>query len=61
MPVELTVRPAVPTDAEAIAVIYNQGIEDRIAAFETETRDGDARRRWLDGVEVARLIPENTD
>jgi phosphinothricin acetyltransferase len=33
-----TVRLARPADAGAIATIYNQGIEDRIATFETEPR-----------------------
>ncbi len=33
-----TTRPAEPGDAEAIARIYNQGIEDRVATFETEPR-----------------------
>jgi phosphinothricin acetyltransferase len=42
------VRDALPADCEYIAAIYNQGIEDRIATFETEMRDGDERRRWLD-------------
>ena len=32
------VRPVEPSDAAAIAAIYNQGIEDRIATFETEPR-----------------------
>ena len=32
------VRPATAVDAEAIARIYNQGIEDRVATFETEPR-----------------------
>ena len=34
-------------DAEAIAVIYNQGIEDRVATFETEPRSAAERRQWL--------------
>ena len=34
----LKARPARPADAGAIAEIYNQGIEDRIATFETEPR-----------------------
>jgi phosphinothricin acetyltransferase len=33
-----TTRLAVAADAEAIARIYNQGIEERIATFETELR-----------------------
>jgi L-amino acid N-acyltransferase YncA len=33
-----SVRPARADDAAAIALIYNQGIEDRVATFETEPR-----------------------
>jgi L-amino acid N-acyltransferase YncA len=43
----IPIRAAEPTDADAIAVIYNQGIEDRLATLETETRSADERRRWL--------------
>jgi len=32
------VRPGEPADAAAIAAIYNEGIEDRIATFETAPR-----------------------
>jgi L-amino acid N-acyltransferase YncA len=42
MPAALTVRLAEPRDAGAIAAIYNQGIEDRVATFQTrrhEARD----------------------
>ena len=35
---DFRVRPAELRDAAAIAQIYNQGIEDRIATFETEPR-----------------------
>lgn len=35
---ELRVRLATPSDAAAIAEIYNQGIEERIATFETALR-----------------------
>jgi L-amino acid N-acyltransferase YncA len=34
----LTVRVATVDDAAAIAAIYNEGIADRIATFETEPR-----------------------
>ena len=34
----VTVRPAAAGDAEAIAAIYNEGIEDRVATFETRLR-----------------------
>lgn len=35
-------------DADAIARIYNQGIADRIATFETEPRDAAAVRSWFE-------------
>ncbi len=38
MELETTVRLAVTSDAEAIARIYNEGIDDRVATFETEHR-----------------------
>src|SRR5437667_285899 len=34
----ITTRVATPADAGAIAAIYNEGIADRIATFETEPR-----------------------
>lgn len=48
--VETTVRPATPADAAAIARIYNEGIADRIATFETEPRTpADIERRLAAG------------
>ena len=44
---EYRVRPATPPDAAAIALIYNQGIEDRLATLETELRTPEERRQWL--------------
>ena len=41
------VRLATEADAAAISVIYNQGIEDRLATLETEPRTPDERRQWL--------------
>ena len=41
-------RPARREDAAAIAFIYNQGIEDRIATFETELRTTADIERLLD-------------
>ena len=35
---KLRTRAATPADASAIAAIYNEGIADRIATFETEPR-----------------------
>jgi L-amino acid N-acyltransferase YncA len=41
-------RPARSEDAEAIARIYNEGIEDRLATFETRRRSADDVRRWVE-------------
>lgn len=41
-------RPATPEDAGPIAQIYNEGIEDRIATFETEPRSAQDVAGWLD-------------
>ena len=46
----LHTRSATPDDAAAIAAIYNQGIEDRVATFETRLRTEDDIRAWFDGV-----------
>ena len=43
-----TVRLAGLEDAAAIARIYNEGIEDRLATFETEPRSADDVLRWLE-------------
>jgi L-amino acid N-acyltransferase YncA len=44
----LLVRAAAPADAPAIAAIYNEGIADRVATFETRERSTDEVRAWLD-------------
>jgi hypothetical protein len=44
----LTARPARRDDAPAITEIYNQGIEDRIATFETEPREVADVLPWFD-------------
>ena len=46
----ITTRSATKADAAAIALIYNQGIEDRIATFETRPRTAGEIERWFDGV-----------
>jgi L-amino acid N-acyltransferase YncA len=46
----VTARFATPEDADAIARIYNDGIEDRVATFETRLRTGEDVRAWFDGV-----------
>jgi phosphinothricin acetyltransferase len=43
-------RPATPDDAAAIARIYNEGIADRVATFETRFRSAEDVRAWFDGV-----------
>jgi phosphinothricin acetyltransferase len=43
------VRRARPEDAARIAEIYNQGIEDRVATFETRPRDADEVAGWIAG------------
>jgi L-amino acid N-acyltransferase YncA len=46
--VSLTVRPAAAADAEAVARIYNEGIADRLATFETRERAAGEVAAWLD-------------
>jgi phosphinothricin acetyltransferase len=46
-PVEMKTRLAVPEDSPAIAKIYNQGIEDRVATFETELRAAADIQSWF--------------
>lgn len=41
------IRDATAADAAAIARIYNQGIEDRVATLETELRSPEERAEWL--------------
>ena len=42
-------RDAAVADARAIARIYNEGIDDRVATFETRHRTADDVVQWLDG------------
>jgi phosphinothricin acetyltransferase len=44
---EMLVRAAVIEDTEAIASIYNEGIHDRIATFETRLRTPEDIQSWL--------------
>ncbi len=43
----LTTRPMDLADCEAVARIYNEGIDDRIATFETRHRTRDDIEAWL--------------
>ena len=44
-----TARPARIGDTPAITAIYNEGIADRIATFETEPRTTEQIASWFDG------------
>jgi phosphinothricin acetyltransferase len=45
----LTTRPAAPADAAVIATIYNEGIADRVATFETRPRGAEDVLAWFNG------------
>src|SRR5215213_3756559 len=49
MSAPLHTRRATPADAPAIAEIYNQGIADRVATFETSPRAAEDVQAWFDG------------
>src|ERR1700674_4340172 len=53
-------RSAKPEDAAAIAEIYNQGIEDRIATFETRLRAAGDIRAGFDGVHRVVVVEEES-
>ena len=57
----LAVRAAEPGDAEAIARIYNDGIEERVATFETDPRSGEDVRRWLSAGERLPVLVADHD
>jgi L-amino acid N-acyltransferase YncA len=43
----LTIRPATPADAEAIAAIYNHYVTHSVATFDTQATTAENRRAWL--------------
>jgi phosphinothricin acetyltransferase len=51
-------RRATPDDAEAIARIYNAGIVERIATFETRLRTAQDIRPWFDGTHPIVVVEE---
>jgi L-amino acid N-acyltransferase YncA len=55
----ITTRKATPTDADAIARIYNEGIEDRIATFETRPRSAEEVAGWFDGVHPVVVVEDD--
>jgi len=48
----LRTRVATPADASAIAAIYNEGIADRVATFETEPRSATDITGWFTGQHI---------
>ncbi len=53
-------RPATPADAPAIARIYNEGIEDRVATFETRLRTPEDILGWFDGVHPIVVVEDDS-
>jgi phosphinothricin acetyltransferase len=57
----LSVRPARPADAEAVAAILEQGIEDRVATFETRPVAPEEWEPRLASGEELVLVAEESD
>jgi phosphinothricin acetyltransferase len=55
---DLRARLATPEDAAAIAHIYNEGIEDRVATFETRLRTENDVRAWFDGIHPVVVVEQ---
>lgn len=51
-------RPATRRDAESIVRIYNEGIEERIATFETRPRTAEEIQAWFDGTHPIVVVEE---
>jgi L-amino acid N-acyltransferase YncA len=55
----MTARAAGPDDAPVMARIYNEGIQDRVATFETQLRSADDIQKWFDGVHPIVVVEDN--
>jgi L-amino acid N-acyltransferase YncA len=55
-----TIRPARPADAEAIAALYNAGIAERQATFETRPREPAEVAAWFEPA-LPFLVAEDAD
>jgi L-amino acid N-acyltransferase YncA len=44
----VAIRPATPGDAQRVAEIFNQGVEDRVATFETREAGPEDATRWIE-------------
>src|SRR5262252_1602900 len=51
-------RGGTAADSAAIAEIYNQGIDDRLATFETRARTAADVRGWFDGVHPVVVVEQ---
>src|SRR4051794_37819971 len=56
----IIIRPATGSDAAAIADIYNQGIADRAATFETEPRSEADMRARIDDARFPLLVADQS-
>ncbi len=56
----INVRDASPADAEAMAWIYNQGIEERTATFETRSRTAADLLGWFGGAYPVVVVEDAT-
>jgi len=54
----LQARAATKADATVISRIYNQGIEDRVATFETRLRTSADVEAWFDGVHPVVVVED---
>lgn len=61
MPNHPTIRLATPADAAAVAEIYNQGIADRGATFETTPRTPEEMARRIEDVDHPVLVAIDSD
>ena len=52
-------RQATLNDADAISGIYNEGIADRTATFETRARTAEEVRAWFDGTHPIVVVEED--
>ena len=57
----MTTRAATRADAPAIAAIYNEGIADRTATFETRPRTALEVEAWIDGVHPVVVVERDGD
>jgi phosphinothricin acetyltransferase len=55
----MRVRLATSADAPALAAIYNQGIEDRVATFETRSRTPEEVAGWFDGTHPIVVVEQD--